>query len=524
MKKVSFTKKTKIESNTYYRFSGERLDYYLSDTIRSYNAEYRAHSVASGEYLDIAFLLKNLENVVLDFGGATLMLHGRIQPFMLDNCKNVILKNLKIDYDRPFYTQASVVEATKKYIKLKIDQGFDCRVEEDRSIVAISDWWEKKLNKNDCLLWMYSMDQSVSYPIILALFGNEIFPNKNPPLPIRQLYAYQKDGYILVEGDFPMEWEYGDIGNKLLMTHEVRDKNTIHIVGGENITVDNVTIIHGAAFGLVAMHIKNIFINRFNLIKNYGGNGRLVTNNADGIHLFNCYGRVLLQNSTMEGLMDDALNIHGNFLVVDGVKDNKIICSPGRAHGLSPALKLILKGDKIAVFKGKTRELKAEFTALEVEERIITVNNEERLSLIEAGDVIENLSANPNLLVENCTFGRFRGTMRLQTGGKIIIKNCRFDNNGASVLLTGDTMYWYESGPVKDLTIENCYFAYADSDFRIFNATEVEYTESAPYYHSGIKIKNCFFDGKYACRFDHCKDITFEDNKTTANELIVDIK
>ncbi len=64
-------------------------------------------------------------------------------------------------------------------------------------------------------------------------------------------------------------------------------------------------------------------------------------------------------------------------------------------------------------------------------------------------DVVENLTANPEVLIENCTFGRFRGTMRLQSRGKTVICGCMFRNKELSLLFSGDTTYWFKSGPVR---------------------------------------------------------------------------
>ncbi len=527
MKEVIFTKTTKIESNTYYHAAQERYDYYLSDTTRSCNAEYRSHTTRAGEYLDIAFLLKDLENVTLDFGGATLVFHGRIQPFMIDNCTNVTLKNVKIDYDRPFYTQATVYECTETNMKLRIDDGFPYRVEDDHSFVAVSETWEKKMNTGDCLLWMYDPEDREDHSIILALFGDTIHVDGHSPMPIKQLLAKQEDDFVTVHGEFPQDW-VGRTGQKLVITHEVRDKNTMQTVGGENIAFDHVQILCGASLALVCMHTKNITANHFELIGNYNGNGRIVTNNADGIHTFNCYGKIEIKNCTMEGLLDDTVNIHGNFLSVTELLEDGVWCNTKLA-GLTPALKVILPEDRAGIFRGSTREKIAEVTVTAVEEdnvrggRILRFRETDVLPLLHEGDTIENLSANPEVLIENCVFKRFRGIMRLQSGGKSVIRNCRYENRGTSLMLTGDTTYWYESGPVLDLTVENCFFAHADLGYRIANDTQVAYTEKAPYYHRGVTVRNCFFDGALACRFDHMDDITFTGNTTSAETLYVSL-
>ncbi len=529
MKEAIFRKGIKLESNTLYRADASRYDYDLSDTTRYYNPEYRSHTTSAGEYLDIAFMLSDLENVVLDFGGATLLFHGRILPFLLDNCKNVTIKNVKLDYDRPFYTQATVSSCDAHTMRVRFDDGFTCRVDkEHRGLVAVSDTWEYRMNRNDCLLWMYDPDDKEDHSIILALFGEEIYPKDNPPLPIGQILVEEAEDSIVFHGNFPADW-CGRAGQKLVITHEPRDKSSIHTVGGEDITLDHVVIVHGSAMALTGMHTKNITVDHFDFIGDFEGNGRIVTNNADGIHLFNCYGKVEIRNCTMEGLLDDTVNIHGNFLPVTELLSDGILSLP-TMYGMTPALKLFLPNDRIAVYRGQTREKLAEFTLsdvvtdLEYGQRILRVTDPTALSILHVGDIIENLSGNPEVLIENCVFRRFRGTMRMQSSRKTVIRNCRFENRETSLIMTGDTEYWYESGPVTDLTVEDCYFAHANHGWRIANSTHVKYTEKAPYYHSGVTIRNCFFDGKYACAFDHVDDITVTGNRTSSEELWASLK
>ena len=177
MKKIEFKKGIKIESNTEYYFKGERLDYHLSDTTRMTEVgEYRFTNKAFAT-LDVAFLVKGVKNVVLDFGGATLVFHGRILPFIFDECENVTLKNLKMDYDRPFYTQAKVLSCANGEMEIKIDDGFAYYVK-DGYLYVYGEGWEKNLNRNDCLIWMVDRTWEKGYPFILGLFGEEIFPNE----------------------------------------------------------------------------------------------------------------------------------------------------------------------------------------------------------------------------------------------------------------------------------------------------------------------------------------------------------
>ena len=167
MEKI-FTKGIKLESNTYYKATESRYDIYLDDCTITDNPVYFSYTRTVKGAMPIGFLLKDLENVTLDFQDATIVFHGRIVPFIIDNCKNVKLVNFKVDYDRPFYTQAHVLECDSKRMKVRIDDGFDYRIDDEGFLYAVSETWENKLNHDDCLLQLFDRTGSKEYPVILS--------------------------------------------------------------------------------------------------------------------------------------------------------------------------------------------------------------------------------------------------------------------------------------------------------------------------------------------------------------------
>lgn len=519
---IIFQKGIKIESNTYYKATESRYDIYPKDCVLSDNRVYYSYTTNANPPLPVGFLLQGLENVTLDFQGATLMFHGRIVPFILDGCKNVHIINLKIDYDRPFYTQAHVLECDPTRMKVRIDEGFDYRVE-DGYLYAVSETWEKKLNVNDCLLWMFDRSGEKEYPIILALFGPEIFPNDNPPLPIGQILVEEEGDCLVFHGNFPKEWDANNGSNSLLFTHEVRDKCTITTVNCEDVYIENLLLIHGAALAIMGMNTKNLYIDHFDMYMDYEGNGRLVTNNADAIHMFNCKGDFVLKNSYMDGLLDDTVNVHNNYLQIVKAEGKDLTC---RFVGAGVALEcpLFAEGDRIAVYRGRTQESKGEYTVqkvmLDTENQQFIFGLEREIIDVESGDVIENLSGQPTILLENCKFGRFRGTMRLQSRNTTVIRNCEFANKTDSIIFTGDTTYWFESGPVNDFLIENCRFLHTACSSRLSFFGEVEYTEKEKYYHRNVTVRNCYFDAGVIASLNHVDNFVFEGNTSNGKMMI----
>ena len=147
-----------FQSNTTYTATEDTIHVRPEDTFFCDHKEVLSPSIHMGDSCQVGFWLEGLKNVVLDFNGATVLLHGRIVPFVLIDCENVVIKNLKIDYDRPFYTQAKLLAIEEGRMEVQIGEGFDYEIR-DGFLYAKSETWEKNLNRNNCMLWMYDLTQ-----------------------------------------------------------------------------------------------------------------------------------------------------------------------------------------------------------------------------------------------------------------------------------------------------------------------------------------------------------------------------
>jgi hypothetical protein len=105
------------------------------------------------------------------------------------------------------------------------------------------------------------------------------------------------------------------------------------------------------------------------------------------------------------------------------------------------------------------------------------------LSALCEGDTIENRSAQADLHIQNCRFGKAATHLRLQTRGRVLIEDSECS---LKILLSGDKNYWYEGSPINDLTIRNCRFT--GKRGMIIAMPSFDACPEAPYYHSGIKI------------------------------------
>ena len=260
--------------------------------------------------------------------------------------------------------------------------------------------------------------------------------------------------------------------------------------------------------GIYSYRAENITLDGFKLTYD-SESPCIVTNAADAVHSFGTSGKFNIVNSTFEGMIDDAINIHSNFRTVERTEENVIYSALASCEKQADDLYRV--GDEIAVYRGKTMEKVAGYIIQNIEDvgnnvRKFTVDRDASQHI--EGDLIENITANCDVTIENCIFGKANSHLRLQSRGKFVIRNCVTE---LPLLLTGDASFWFESGPITDLTVEDCRFMGDRAKIRI--ESEVFPTETAPYYHSGIKILNNEFDTDEPISGGYADRIAFRGNR-----------
>ena len=226
---------------------------YLADrslyTIELSDTQPRSHIILE-ETVPVAFQLRNLRNVTIDLGGATLLFNGRILPFLLENCKNVTLRNFTIDYRRAAYTQAEILDADQDHLTLKVCEGFPC-LYRDGEIIPVDGDRECDTHNGNMLLQPFdAVTRAPAYNAgcILAVIGSNGEMGKNPPLAIQRLRSeFGPNGTVIWHGNFPASYRRGQM---LAFTHESRATPGIYACDCENTVVEHVRMKRVAGFGI----------------------------------------------------------------------------------------------------------------------------------------------------------------------------------------------------------------------------------------------------------------------------------
>ncbi len=505
---------TDFSSGKEYAFRGDRLCIGLSDTKRTSCDRYlTVHEGA--RYLDVAFLLRGLKNVTLDFGGAVMCLRGRIQPFIIDGCENITIKNLTVEYERSLFTELSVVKNTGDRLFLKMKEKFPFRVENGDFIPYGRDYEDRELYKKGCMFIQgFDRETAEGKGLDVIYLGENIIPEPSPPAAdIRHVRVGTEEGYTVFYGKFPGCW---DENTDIVIEHENRFKSGISMLHSKNINIENYRILNGAGMGFLAIYCENISLKEVKFFRDGLSHG-IVTNSADGVHFVACKGRISIESSVFRGMIDDALNIHSNYYHLQKASGNVITARRSSlSHSLNAYSAVFSEGDVIAVYNGKTLEEKKRFTL-----RGATISSRWTVELLtdsfaeglNEGDMIENLSTNPEIYISGCDFSRTNTHLRFQSRGRILIENSSFT---LPVMLTGDMNYWDEASPIEDFTLRDCRFSSDRARIRI--VPEFTPTQKAPFYHRNVRIENNTFTCREPLEQHYADGVVFENNKILSAE------
>lgn len=510
MNRKEFDVHTCFESSTYYSFKSESSDIFLKDTKKADKEKYLTLHIDKDHitYLDTAFYLCGVENVTLDFEGAVITLHGRIQPFIIDSCKNVTIKNVTVEYERALYTELDIISNTGKELRTRAKDRFPCKVENGYFIPYANEWEDRNVNTKCMFMQAFDRESRQGDGIMVIYLGEEIVELESPPASnVPHIKVRSEGDDIIFIGDFPKHW---DSTNSIAIEHDGRDISNAAVYHSKDIVFENYRILNGGGMGFFSVYTENITLKSVKLCHDELSHG-IVSNAADGIHFVASKGKIKIIDSIFEGMIDDALNIHSNYYHVAGAADVTVFARrSSSSHSLSARAEVFKKGDVIAVYSGRTLEEKDRFTVRDVRitgDWTLEIDVDKPTSALCEEDTIENLSTNAEVLIKNTRCGKSNTHLRFQTRGKSVIEDCEFE---LPLMLTGDMNYWFESSPANDLTVRNCKFIGNRAVIKII--PEFTPTEKAPYYHSGINITGNTFDNNRALYARNADNLRFVGN------------
>ena len=499
-----------IDGEVLIKFPVGRYDF---RTDSSHVKTYFESNTTDNNPKNLAFLIEKCQNLIIDGGGSDFVFHGPMQPFSIDNSKNITIKNVNIDWDIPLTAQAEVISATNNIIELKIDTNQFPYIIEDGWLYFIDETWKQPM-------WKWgTMEFDVATRLVVPQTGdNGCFR----AIDNKYSFEEQKPGIVQMLAEFT---RMPEAGNFLVLRHSPRDHAGIFVWHSENIHLENINVYHAAGLGCLSQYSRDLDYRNVNFIPNPQKN-RFLSAHDDGFQISNCAGQINIIDCEFAGLMDDPINVHGTSVrIIEILDEHKLKCL--FVHKQSEGMLWGRAGEKVAFLENEsmqtvsTGRLKS-FNAINTSEFIVEFENPVPRE-ITVGNALENLSWTPDLHISNCLFGscRARGLL-VTTPGKVVIEKNIFESSGSAILIAGDANYWYESGAVKDVVIRNNTFndpcmtsMYQFCQAIISIYPEIPKLNSETPFHRNIVIENnVFYPFDYPVLYAKSVDnIDFIDNK-----------
>ncbi len=529
-----------------------RYDFYPD---KSANRTYFISNHDQDNPKNVGMPIEGIDSLEIEGNGADLIFHGRMLPISVINSRGVKINNLHIDFAEPHITQLTILSNDpQKGITFSVPEWARTRIADDTRLELYGDGWSVKPGGG------------------IPFEGDTkrvVYGTGDISVPLDSVVRIDRQTYLAPR------WRSKTIKPGMVVTARSWGRPTPGIFLSEctNPTLNGVSVHYAEGMGLLAQLCDSVTLTGFNVSLRGDNDPRYFTTQADATHFSGCKGKITSTGGLYEGMMDDAINIHGTYLKVVGREDDKTLLGQ-YMHGQSYGFKWGEPGDSVNFINSSTMELLGSTNHIAA---ISPVDKETdlgakvfRITFTEAVPAeinadktfgIENLSWTPEVLFADNIIrnNRARGSLFSTPRTTIVERNLFDHTSGTAILLCGDCNGWFETGACRDVVIRDNRFINALTSLYQFTAAVISiYPEipdlegqTTPFHggkgYPGVVIENNEFqmfdapllyaksiDGlvfrnnrisfnkdyppfhynKYNIRLEHTRNVTVENNTT----------
>lgn len=476
----------------------------------------------------IGIFLEDMDHVTVDGNDSLFMFHGKMTTFATIGCEDVEFKNFAVDFQVPTVIDMTVESVEGNTATMYIPECYNYEV-----AGTTIKWYSDVSPYTGQRYWSIS-DLSGYHTQREDTVQGIKFGAGNGNAALKGVASIEDLGNHRVKITYNSK--AGEVQNGMCFQSRptVRDHAGTFFWKSKDIKMTSLDIqfLHG--FGMVGQHSENITMEDvdFEAPKE---SGRTTAGYADFVQMSGCKGAININNCTFAGPHDDPINIHGTFNTVTSISSDRRTITVQYNHHETAGFPNFFKGDEIE-FMTKGNMITVENSVRTVTKvdgpdgmggnmgegsgSLTTIN----LTLDKAipadvqvnQHVVENITYTPAVNISNCEFKEVptRGIL-VTTRKPIVIENNTFDGMSmAGIYISDDAQGWYESGPVRDVTIRNNTFTRGNAQAIFIEPTNPTVSTEKTV-HSNIKIKgNTFFTyNKRVLDAKSVDNLTFKNNK-----------
>lgn len=452
----------------------------------------------------IALLFKEARHFRVRGDRTDFFVHGKMIEAMFDHAEDVTLTGLSFDYHRPTVSEFTVLQVGTNDAQVQVHPDSTYTIENGKLVWVGEGWRSTGLGlTQECdpaagRVWRRDS------PLRGVTKAEELAPGK-----LRLTFA-RNPGFTR--------------GRVFQFRETFRDSCGSFILRSRDITWRNCAFRFMHGLGVVSQFSENLTFDHVALAPR-PGSGRTCAGWADLLHFSGCRGQILVTDCEMSGTNDDPINVHGTHL--------RVVGRPGAdqvlvrfMHGQSYGFEAFVPGDEIefvshlslcayATNRVKSAEAKGD------KEILLTLERPAPAQIGDA-DVIENVTWTPAVTVRNCrvTFDSCRGFLLTTRRPVLVESNTFVKTTMPAILIADDANSWFESGPVRDVTIRgNRFIQCAEPVIAI--APENQTAKPDEPVHRNIRIVDNMFEltGQGAVSAKSVRGLTITGNTFSSHVL-----
>lgn len=443
--------------------------------------------------------LDGWDSLTIEGSGAEFVFHGRMLPIALVNSTGCRIENLSIDFADPQIFQVTIVAKGDDGIIFRPDNA----ATETRAAIVKGHSFVVKGHG-----WEMSPRSGIAFEPDTR---HIVYRSSDIGAPLDSVIAL-KDGTFRAPA-----WRNAALrpGIKVALRSWQRPHPGIFMSYDRATTLKDVTVHYAEGMGLLAQLCDGIEMEGFRVALRGDDDPRYFTTQADATHFSGCKGEIKSVGGLYEGMMDDAINVHGTYLKITERLDDRTVI--GRyVHSQSYGFMWGEAGDTVGFVASRTMDLtgasaviasiepydKTEIAGAKLMKVTFTGPLPEEINP-EASCGMENLTWTPSVTFSGNTIrnNRARGSL-FSTPRRVIVTDNLFDHtSGSAILLCGDCNGWYETGACRDVTIRSNRFINALTSMFQFTEAVISIYPEIPdlagqkgYFHSGIVIEDNTFE------------------------------
>ncbi|MEJ8819483.1 right-handed parallel beta-helix repeat-containing protein [Lacibacter sp. H407] len=433
------------------------------------------------------FPLIDFDGLEIDGNGSEFIFHGKMLPFIIQNSSNLTLKNFSIDWQVAFTLEGKVVANNPEKKSFDIEVSTPHKVQYGHLYLTLErekSPYENKYGFRFAVPEGYDLQagQNILWdPETMAPYYNTVkYDIDQHSIAAEEL----KKGLIRLSGPVKQVPPVGSVFVTKGAYLYNRTSPAFWSFKSKNLLFNNINVHHAGAMGLIAERSENITLDGFNVVLKKGS-GRMVTTTADATHFCNVRGEIIIRNCVFENMLDDATNIHGTYVRVNRVLDDRRVAVE-TYHPHQNGYLFGEAGDSVRIIESNTLQPTATGLVLTNVERVnekisILTFNKSIKGKVDQYYGIENISWYPTAIIENNIVrnNRARGFL-VSVPRKVIVRNNHISSQMAAILVSGDLALWNESGPTDSLIIENNTFencAYGGNRVHAIFSIEPDYVD-----------------------------------------------